>query len=277
MKKRNKKKKVHINSFAQKLSHHFCELSEWASQALMHLTDPDEPEALHDLRVSLRSMRVLLQLSACHKALSKYRKQLGVIAKLTGDERDLEVVLRLAESLLAETGKGTEQIVFLTEHLLQSQTKLQSELQRVDLKVQLADVAQAWTKQIGHKQKCILQSAARTRLKNLERQLTMAAENVQLTSPIDEWHALRLLVKKLRYWCEGFSAVLTSHQAGRLPLLIQLQQRLGLLHDYYLLATPSDQRIPLPVEWQETLDKWQRHTLYEAANLLQQIKMTWNS
>lgn len=69
--------------------------------------------------------------------------------------------------------------------------------------------------------------------------------------------------------------MLTEKQCRRLPALIQLQQRLGVLHDYYLLESQFQQELMLPEPWRKKLGKWQQHALTDAAGLLQHLKMTW--
>jgi len=58
-KKKNKKLLSSNRSFARELSTHFSALASKASKALVRMADDGDSEALHDLRVNLRSLRVL--------------------------------------------------------------------------------------------------------------------------------------------------------------------------------------------------------------------------
>ena len=272
--KKSKDRKVG-GSFSRALSSHFSELSDNAAQALVRLVDSDDPEALHDLRISLRSQRVLLGLFPRSRVLRKQREQLGGAAKLTGADRDLEVALGLAESLRTETETGETQVLFLANKLTASRAKLLVGLQEIYLPEILSQVEREWSKKLSNKRKNVLQSAARAQMRKLEKRVLIATADLLVTSPVTDWHSLRLQVKRLRYWGEGFAPVLTEKQCRRLPALIQLQQRLGVLHDYYLLESQFQQELMLPEPWREKLGKWQQHALTDAAGLLQHLKMTW--
>ena len=102
-----------------------------------------------------------------------------------------------------------------------------------------------------------------------------AAADLKLISPIAEWHSLRLQVKQLRYWGQGFAAVLTKRQNSRLLVLTELQQSLGLLHDIALFEEQWPQELTLPKQWQKCLKKRQQHALNDAASVLRQLKKIW--
>jgi len=272
----NKRKDRKVSRpFSRELLSHFSELSDNAAQALVRLVDSDDPEALHDLRISLRSQRVLLGLFPRSRVLRKQREQLGGAAKLTGSDRDLEVALGLAESLRTETETGEKQVLFLANKLTASREKLLVRLQEIRLPEILSQVERNWGKKLRNKRKSVLQSVARAQMRKLEKRVLIAAADLLVTSPVTDWHALRLQVKRLRYWGEGFASVLTEKQCRRLPALIQLQQSLGVLHDYYLLENQFQQELMLPEQWQQKLGKWQQHALTDAASMLQHLKMTW--
>nr|WP_246358858.1 CHAD domain-containing protein [Tolumonas osonensis] len=262
-------------SFSQELSAHFSELSDNASRALERLADSDDPEALHDLRISLRSQRVLLGLFPRCRTLRKQRDHLGMAARLTGLDRDLEVAIGLAESLVNETKTGEQQLSFLTDKLSVSRKKLLTGLQDVRLPLVLSQVDRDWSKKLSNKRKSVLQSAARAQNRKFEKRVLITAADLQMTSPVADWHLLRLQVKRLRYWGEGFASVLTENQCRRIPALIALQQRLGLLHDFCLFESQFQQELILPEPWQQRLEKWQQNALADAAGMLQHLKMRW--
>lgn len=268
-------KTTESKSFTQTLSAHFSELSDNACRALERLVGSDDPEALHDLRINLRSQRVLLGLFPRCRGLRKQREQLGVAAKLTGADRDLEVALGLAESLFNETKTGEELLSFLTDKLTLSREKLLTGLQEINLPDVLSQVDRDWSKKLSNKRKSVLQSAARLQTRRLGKRVRVAAAGLLVTSPITDWHLLRLRVKRLRYWGEGFSPVLTEKQCRRLPVLIKLQQRLGLLHDFFLFENQFHEEVVLPEPWQQKLEQWQQNALTDAAGMLQHLKVKW--
>ncbi len=274
-KKKNKKAVSTNRSFAQELSAHFSALASKASQALVRMADGRDSEALHDLRVNLRSLRVLQGLHSRSHIMREQRKQLGIAAALTGQDRDGEVRLALAESLHAETGCGAEIVSLLADNLIALRQHLLPDLHATSLAETLSQVSSIWDRKTRHKRKSVLQSAARLKSRQLEKRFLKAAADLQLSSPIADWHSFRLQVKQLRYWGQGFAAVLTQRQNRRLPILIELQQSLGLVHDIALFEEQWPQELTLPKRWQKRLKKQQQHALEDAAGVLQQLKRVW--
>ncbi len=227
-KKKNKKLLSSNRSFARELSTHFSALASSASQALVRMADGSDIEALHDLRVNLRSLRVLQGLYPRCDIMREQKKQLGIAAALTGQDRDREVSLALAESLYAKTGCGAKKVSLLADNLLVLRQHLLPELQATTLAETLTQVSSVWDRKTRHKRTSVLQSAARQKSRQLEKRFLKAAADLKLSSPIADWHALRLQVKQLRYWGKGFAAVLTKRQNHRLPVLTELQQSLVL-------------------------------------------------
>lgn len=263
-------------SFSRALSTHFSELAVSASQALARLVDLNDRDALHDLRINLRSQRVLQGLFPRSNLIREQRTQLGMAARQTGKNRDQEVMLLLAESLCAETGNGGSIVSVLADNLLVSRKNLLSSLQIMQLSETLSQVSTAWAQKISNKRRIVLQTLARAQTRKLEKRFLIAAADLQLNSPIADWHALRLRVKQLRYWEEGFSVMLTRRQCRRLSALVQLQQRLGLLHDLSLFETHFPPELTLPEQWREMLQKRQQHALTDAAGMLQHLKSNWS-
>lgn len=274
-KKKNKKLVSSNRSFARELSTHFSALASKASKALVRMADDGDSKALHDLRVNLRSLRVLQGLyPRCH-IMREQKKQLGIAAALTGQDRDREVRLALAESLYAKTGCGAEMVSLLADNLLALRQHLLPDLQATTLAETLSQVSLVWDRKTRHKRKSVLQSAARQKSRQLEKRFLKAAADLKLSSPIADWHALRLQVKQLRYWGQGFAVVLTKRQNRRLPVLTELQQSLGLLHDIALFEEQWPQELTLPKRWQKRLKKRQQHALKDAAGVLQHLKKIW--
>lgn len=274
-KTKNKKLLSSNRSFARELSTHFSALASKASKALVRMADDGDSKALHDLRVNLRSLRVLQGLYPRSHIMREQKKQLGIAAALTGQDRDREVRLVLAESLYAKTGCGAEIVSLLADNLLTLRQHLLPDLHATALAETLSQVSSIWDRKTRHKRKSVLQSAARQKSRQMEKRFLKAAADLKLSSPIADWHSLRLQVKHLRYWGQGFAAVLTKRQNRRLSVLIKLQQSLGLLHDIALFEEQWPQELILPTRWQKQLNKQQRHALKDAADVLQQLKKIW--
>lgn len=134
------------NSVKQGLSDYFSTLSVAASSALNRLNLPSDQEALHDFRIHLRSQRVLLNLFPHSRFLRKQREQLHAAAALTNSQRDLEVAVGLAKSLMAETQVGQKQLLFLGEELEATRTKIAVDLQTMQLPHVFMSASLYWEK-----------------------------------------------------------------------------------------------------------------------------------
>lgn len=266
---------MHVNSHcpvSQALSDYFSALSVAASSALRRFNIPSDLEALHDLRIHLRSQRVLLNLFPHSQVLRKQRELLHAAVTLTNYQRDLEVSLGLAQSLMAETQVGQNQLLFLGEKLEATRTKIAIELQTMQLPNVFIAASHHWDKKISKQRKHVLQTKARRCSRRLEKRVFKAAKDLKQISPISEWHFLRICVKHLRYWNEGFAAFLTVRQYQQLPFLIQLQRCLGAVHDYDILKQIICADMSMPDQWLAILDRRQQHALTDASGLLMHLK-----
>ena len=73
--------------------------------ARRHTLESTDPEGLHDLRVAMRGLRVVL--SILGKQAAELRTQWRIMANATGPTRDLEVLLALIDTLL-QAGRAAE-------------------------------------------------------------------------------------------------------------------------------------------------------------------------
>lgn len=274
MSNKSKTKKVPVfhHSVRRELSGYFSASAADASLALQRLSVPSESDALHDLRVYLRSLRVLLNLFPHSRLLKKHKEQFHEAITLTNHYRDLEVAIGLAKSLMQETSAGPVALSFLEAKLAATQANVVVALQSMQLPDMLMSASHDWDKKISNQSKRVLRGKARSRARRLTKQVMMAASDLQLTSPISEWHFLRIRVKHLRYWNEGFAVFLSVKQHQQLPLLIQLQRCLGAVHDYYVFNQQFSADMPMPEQWKELLARWHQRALTDSAGLLMQLK-----
>jgi Uncharacterized conserved protein len=176
--------------------------------------------------------------------------------------------LAQAESLYASTDLGEPIVIWLANKLASSRENLCVRLQTIQLQETLMHANLIWVKKIRRKHRHVLQSIAR----KLEKQLLIAVERVNSNYLISDWHALRLNVKRLRYWTEGFDHLLTKPQRSRLSVLVKLQQRLGLLHDISLFDGLFLQEHKLPNSWTIKLKQQQKKILAQTESLLRNLK-----
>lgn len=173
---------------------------------------------------------------------------------------------------MAETQVGQKQLLFLGEELEATRTKIAVDLQTMQLPHVFMSASLYWGKKISKQRKHVLQGRARRCSRRLEKCVFKAAKDLQQTSPVYEWHYLRICVKHLRYWNEGFSAFLTVRQYQQLPFLIQLQRCLGAVHDYDIFKQIICSDMPMPDQWLVILERWQQHALTDASDLLMHFK-----
>lgn len=183
------------------------------------------PDCLHDLRISLRSIRALLPLLAA-PACSTLRQRWRSLAAASNPARDLEVQSALLAQLLP-AHPLTNQLDLAAE---QARNDLQNILSGPTLDRLLLDTSRAVVRcqRLRHKQ---LRKRQQVLLQRLRTRLASIAPD----SLPAQWHALRLDIKRLRYLLEA-SGVLPAHKPAIVFSLKKMQSALGDLHDLDNLA-----------------------------------------
>jgi CHAD domain-containing protein len=210
-----------------------------------------DSEFLHDYRVAVRRARCLLgQVRRVFPAadVERWRTELSWLGRLTGPQRDLDVLLlRVAELGAGETGKsepGARELEPLVAHVRALQRH-----EHARLVAQLADPRYAallsgWSAYLDrpapaapgadHAAEPIGRLAGR-RVHELYRRLRRRGRALGPDSPPEELHALRIAAKKLRYVLDGTRSALDGAAAA--PLLAglkRLQSALGDVQDSHV-------------------------------------------
>lgn len=207
-------------------------MSDWFLQALsiplaalalarLRLLAGNDAQSLHDLRVALRSLRVLLRLLPRKGKLKSLSAQWKALAQSTSRSRDLEVLLALCD---AQNHVSPEQRQAWEQELARQRQDLLQWMASSSLPLLLAQ-----THQYVCKHNFSVRVGAYAKALLLALQLRLQGLNAD-SSPAD-WHALRLSVKRLRYLIEGAAMVLPARWQALLPSLKDCQQSLGVLHD----------------------------------------------
>lgn len=200
-------------------------------QALYH---PEETEALHDLRVALRTLRTILPLLKNTPQITALRKEWHDVAQATGPARDLEVL----EALAATFADATPAIL--------NQLEQKRRIARKQANAKLAQpqvtrlIAQSQTdidRALKRTKRAQLQKNIRHRTEQLLALIRDHAELLRFTADGTEWHILRLYIKRLRYLLELGRDWLPPQATSILPILRQAQTDLGNLHDLDTLAS----------------------------------------
>ncbi|GAC1541740.1 MAG: hypothetical protein NVS2B9_08770 [Myxococcales bacterium] len=194
-----------------------------------------EVEAVHDLRVSLRRLRAVLQLGG--PALRKAEREAKRLQDALGEVRDLQLHVgwlsagagrsRGGKRRADPKGAIAELLVERLKRLEAREGKIEDALRRwadeePALLGALAGLASKG-KLGGRRQR------ARLRRRLGEMQERMHAARASLEPGIA--HALRIAVKKLRYEAELAAPALPVAAAAVLEALVPLQETLGELHD----------------------------------------------
>ena len=178
-------------------------------------------EALHDLRIALRTLRSLLKPVAEWATCAALQQRAAELGRLSGPLRDLEV-------LLAELRRrgAHSQLQARQAQLRQGYSALLASRQLQALFIAFDDFPARWYQAAAQGQLKGMGKRIGKRLAKQQRRLLAA-----LADPAHDRHQLRLLIKRVRYGAEAYP------QLARLPRshhgqLKAAQSALGDWHDH---------------------------------------------
>jgi inorganic triphosphatase YgiF len=183
----------------------------------------DDAEYLHQMRVALRRLRVVLRMAEKVRA-----------------DRQLAGLYKDASDLCVALGRIREWDVFIAQTVLPMCARMPghaglqallaaSERQRADCYTALRGPGQAreWQKESAHQ----AQDFATRRLRKLAKRFALSAQQLD-TADAARLHALRILAKKLRYSAEFFAGLYDKRKTGPyLAALSEVQDVLGQIND----------------------------------------------
>lgn len=205
---------------------------ERLSAVLPRVLTSHDDEAVHDLRVTLRRTRTLLEMGRSVLGpfhADEVRRALRNVQRATGALRDEEVLLELMTSLRREDAR----IAAWLESRRRRERRLRGALVRM---VRTGEVDRA---------RRLLQALLAFRVKpSRDRKLakfsrecvTIARRRVdrRLAAGVDDpqqLHCLRIAYKRLRYAVEAFSETLPEELVVLAQQAARMQKRLGAVHD----------------------------------------------
>ena len=198
-----------------------------------------EPEAVHQLRVAARRLRVTLPLVALRGEGRRVRQARGDLRDLTRAAavgRDLDVMLEALTALLGDSGRKTGPGRVLLGHLRRAQRRsrrrLADALLDQDLTRLRRDLRSVQARRAAGEAVCLERAlgAARAEAAELRGRLEL-----QAGYDARALHELRIGMRRLRYATEVVEAV--RGRASQAPRLLRdQQQQLGRLHDLWMLA-----------------------------------------
>jgi CHAD domain-containing protein len=210
--------------------------------------DGADPEGVHDMRVAVRRMRAALRVADPYlggKAVKPVRQDLRAIAHALGAVRDLDVLIKNAESFRddlpderqadldplldawkADRKQARKQLIRLLDSAdyARFEKHLAAFLKEEDTPPAAKEAAQAEVEpyQVRH----VLASALWERYEAVR-----AYETVMAQVTVPQMHALRITGKYLRYTLEFYRHVLPAEAGALIDDVVTLQDALGEMHD----------------------------------------------
>ena len=218
-----------------------------ASAALERLDDPEDDEALHDFRVSVRRLRSTLRAYRPHlkgSAPKKMRRRLGKLASATNAGRDAEVQIAWlrpkAEQLGAEERAGAVGLLARLEErkdrsYADARHRIAEEFRalRAELIERLASYRAEVRRPQGTQESYLHVTGGLAREHADE--LKASLSRVRTAEDEAEAHRARIAAKRLRYLLEPIQRSVPGVKKLIKPLK-ELQDLLGDLHDTHVLA-----------------------------------------
>ena len=244
------------------------------------VSEDTSPEALHQLRVSLRRLRSLWWAfePLLEKGENTRRRELyKYLASAAGKTRDWDILIEL----LTQKGSGARAMApKLQEARGGALATSRETLSNADIKHLLREALTSTSKELNTApQRVPLRKFAATRVSVSERSLKKRMKRAcrAKRSNYGAFHNVRKAGKKLRYLLEFFEPVLSGGHKRTLKVLKQIQKRFGTLNDVVasemllrdnaaLLAASGDTDAAL--HW---LRKERKRRMRSAAQLLRKL------
>ena len=240
-------------------------------------------EHLHQMRVALRRLRVLLRIaeSVCaDEQLAVFRKEVATLCVNLGRIREWDVfIAQTVQPMCARMPQDAGLQALLAGSVQQRDACYSAlrndaqarELQRLLLRFALWMHGPYWQQHefIGLHARAF----AAAYLTELARPFEQAGEQL-ITLDAEKLHAMRIEAKKLRYCTEFFASLYGKHKSGQyLAALSEVQEVLGQINDNAVAHRLLDELLAIqsPGRYQETValaKGWIAHDLSQQLNVL---------
>ena len=228
---------------------HTLALLDVASEQVARLGTDDDPETLHDFRVSVRRLRTYLEAYRSHlpKSLGKKtRKELGGLISATNRGRDDQVQLRWLQQQLEHRNlpkltrqgyvlvsddfgstsfdSGSEELELVTRSFSKTAERLSSHLGQPLRTIRVTEAGKSLS----------FAAATGAIIRELTTRLSDRLAAIESMDQEKKLHRTRLVAKKMRYVLEPVSLLVTGGRTS-VTRLKGLQDLLGDLHDLHIL------------------------------------------
>lgn len=207
-------------------------ISHWRKTAIKG----QDPEGVHQLRVSLRKMRSALSIFSpviTNNYRKRWRRKLKRLARQMDEARDLDVFLE-THFTQQPVRAGLHQALFRQQQ--RAYKKLARLLRSAKFKKPLRTLRQQLSKKRWQNRYCVnphllLSDLATNSLQQLFEQISTQQANLEINDEA-ALHQLRISFKQLRYGCEFLQPVLNLDQnQAYIGAMKALQDQLGDIHD----------------------------------------------
>jgi inorganic triphosphatase YgiF len=243
-------------------------------------------EYLHQLRVALRRLRVLLRMaeSVCADAqLTNFRQEFSLLTSTLGQIREWDVFIAqtvqpICERMLQDAGlqillAASKQQREALYSALRNDTQAR-ELQRLLLRFSIWMIGPYWQQHefVGLR----VRDFAAAYLSELAKQFEQAGEQLE-TFDAGKLHALRIRAKKLRYSAEFFASLFGKRKSAQyLAALSEVQEVFGQLNDdavaqRLLVELSSTQELAGRQDTLGLVKGWIAHDLSQQLIVLQDV------
>ncbi|MGE0570588.1 MAG: CHAD domain-containing protein [Dehalococcoidia bacterium] len=203
----------------------------------------EDIEALHDMRVAARRLRAAMQAFSpwLPERVQRFRAELGMIAAVLGEVRDLDVFLERIDEWEKDDPEHAVALAHIGDVLRErrdaARGRMLTVLDRVRYDVFVERFA-AWLRRgapasfLAGREPVLV--VAPPLLRKRYRRVQRMGDAINRSSPPDSYHSLRIEGKKLRYALEFFGPVYGAPATDFARRLTALQDVLGLHQDAYV-------------------------------------------
>ncbi len=200
-----------------------------------------DEEAIHEMRVAGRRLRVAVPLLAKRPEGRRVKRALRVLRDLTraaGASRDLDVSLDLLNAHLREQGVLSGETITLRRRLRAARTRSRARMAEALMDLEIARLRRDLRRVQARKADGLFTILGRMRATRDEEGQALLAGFEGLGDRYDPvaLHALRRQARRLRYTAEVHDALMRDEPSEAPGLFKSLQEQIGALHDVHVLA-----------------------------------------
>jgi len=198
-----------------------------------------DEDALHELRISGRRLRVALPMLATKPEGKRARRALKILRQMTrtaGASRDHDVMVGLLDESLKKAPAVTPAARLLRRRLIGARARSRRRMTDGMLDLEIATLRRDLRRLVARRGEAFFTVLVRVRrARDTEGEAAVTGLSRLEAFDPEALHALRIVVRRLRYLAELLDA-LRGQKSDAPPLLKQLQDQLGAIRDRWLVA-----------------------------------------